>query len=62
MAVKALWLGTPHRAKKGSKSKGRTIQTIGRAHAIKGFVADRPLAREAIAKPRIGDKKIIPTH
>jgi hypothetical protein len=35
---------THHRTKKGSKTNGRTTQTIDRAHAIKGFIADRPLA------------------
>jgi hypothetical protein len=33
-----------HRTKNRSKTKGRMMQTIGRAHAIKGFVADRPKA------------------
>jgi hypothetical protein len=47
-----------HPAKKGSKTKGTTIQRIGRAHAIKGFAADLPLAREAIANPALAIKKI----
>ena len=50
-----------HRTKKGSRSKGRTIHTIGRAQAIKGFVADRPLAIEPIANPALAMKNISDT-
>jgi hypothetical protein len=50
-----------HRTKNGSKTKGRMIQTMGRAHAIKGFVADRPLAIEPIANPALAMKKISDT-
>jgi hypothetical protein len=51
-----------HRTKNGSRSKGRTIQTIGRAHAIKGFVGDRLLAIAPIANPALAMKKISDTH
>src|SRR6266480_4129055 len=37
------------------------IQTIGRAHAIKGFAGDRPLAIEPIANPALAMKKISDT-
>jgi hypothetical protein len=38
------------------KSKGRTTQRIDRAHAINGFVADRPLAIEPITNPALAMK------
>ena len=37
------------------------IHTIGRVQAIKGFVADRPLAIEPIANPALAMKKISDT-
>jgi hypothetical protein len=55
-AMSSLW--DPDRSQILTSSRGRTIQTIGRAHAIKGFVADRPLARELIANPALAMKKI----
>lgn len=46
---------------KVSKTKGRTIQKIGGAHAIKGFVDDRPLAIDPITQPALTIKKISDT-
>jgi hypothetical protein len=46
-----------HRTKKGSESKERTVQTIGRAHAINGFVADRRLMRAATADAALAGKE-----
>jgi hypothetical protein len=61
MAVNASGGESHHRTKKGSKTNGRTTQTIGREHAIKGFIADRPLATEEISNPALAMKKISDT-
>jgi len=47
--------------RRAPRPTGEQTQTIGRAHAIKGFIAGRPLARERLANPALAMKKISDT-